>query len=88
MSYNEKAVHALEPFNRLRKRAHVPFQDQRVMNGITNALTMLIEETGWKERVFEYLSHALIEQVNSLQPRNEELCSTLAICLMEAKKHK
>ena len=88
MSYNEKAVNALEPFNRLRKRAHFPFQDQRVMNGITNALTMLVEEKGWNERVFEHLSSALIEQVNSLQPQNKDLCSTLEICLVEVKKHR
>ncbi len=88
MSYNEKAVDALEPFNRLRERTYIPFDDQRMMNGITNALTMLVEEKGWNERVFEHLSSALIEQVNSLQPQNKDLCSTLEICLVEVKKHR
>ena len=78
----------LKQFNRLRKKIRIPFIDQRTMNGITNALTMLVEETGWNERIFEHLSHALIEQVNSLSPRNEDLCSTLEICLRETQKHR
>ena len=88
MTYNEKAVNALEPFNILRKKTHMPFEDLRMMNGITNALTMLIEEKGWNERVFEHLSRALIEQVNSLQPYNKDLYSTLEICLVEVKKYR
>jgi len=88
MAYNEKAVNAIEPFNRKRGALTIQFQDQRMVNGITNALTMLIEEKGWNIIIFQHLCSALTAQVESLIPRNEDLESTLSICLMEIQKYK
>lgn len=68
MKYNDKAVEALKPFNTRRKELEIDFMIQRQLNGIVNALTMVVEESGWNQDVFDSLCEAARKLIDTLDP--------------------
>ena len=88
MKYNEKAVEAIEPFNVRRKQLEIDFMTQRQFNGIVNALTMVVEEPGWDQDVFDPLCDAVRNLINKLPPKiTNELEPLFNDCVSEVQKY-
>lgn len=88
MGYNEKAVEAIEPFNVRRKELGIDFMTQRQFNGIVNALTMVVEESGWDQDVFDPLCEAVRNLIDKLPPKvKSELEPVFNHCVSEVQKY-
>ena len=88
MKYNEKAVEALKPFNNRRKELEIDFMIQRQFNGIVNALTMVVEESGWNQDVFDSLCEAVRNLINTLDPEKiRELNPLFDDCVSVVQKY-